>query len=170
MELARRARAELLLLQVAIPLVEYVPGLSPFNRLEPPSITFPDFLREQAQQQLTAAIDRFGSREVAMTPAETYTSRAAGIVLSGAGSNGTLGLASIKQYGGVTLAQDPLEAQHHGMPQSAIAAGEVDFVLPAAEMPQKLIDYCGGVLVALAVAQAPPRTAGCPGGASVAVG
>jgi len=67
-ELARRARAELILLQVAVPLVKYVPGLSPFNRPPPSSIAFPDVLREQAQQQLTATINRYGTREVAITP------------------------------------------------------------------------------------------------------
>jgi len=67
-ELARRAPAELILLHVIVPLVEYVPGLSPFNRPLPSSIAFPDVLREQAQQLLTATISRFGAPEVAMTP------------------------------------------------------------------------------------------------------
>ena len=66
--LARSARAELILLQVVAPPVEYVPGLSPFSRPLPESIQFPDVLREQAQQQLSAAIDRFGTSEVAMRP------------------------------------------------------------------------------------------------------
>jgi len=66
--LASRARAELMLLQVAVPLVDYAPGLSPFNRPIPRSIAFPDLLREQVQQQLAATINRFGTREVAMTP------------------------------------------------------------------------------------------------------
>jgi len=66
-ELARRAQAELILLQVVVPLVEYVPDLSLFNRPLPP-LTFPYVLRERAQQQLTATIERFGMPEVAMTP------------------------------------------------------------------------------------------------------
>jgi nucleotide-binding universal stress UspA family protein len=66
--LASRTLAELMLLQVAVPLVDYVPGLSPFNRPIPTSIAFPDLLREQAQQQLTTTINRFGTREVAITP------------------------------------------------------------------------------------------------------
>jgi nucleotide-binding universal stress UspA family protein len=66
--LAQRARAELILLQVAIPLIEYAPGLSPFNRPVPRSIAFPDLLREQTQQQLATTIKRFATRDVAMTP------------------------------------------------------------------------------------------------------
>jgi len=93
-------------------------------------------LREPQQADRRAPIDVFFR-----TLAETYGSRAAGIVLSGAGSNGTLGLARIKQNGGVTLVQDPLEAEHDSMPQNAIAAGVVDLVLPAAEMPEKLAGY-----------------------------
>jgi nucleotide-binding universal stress UspA family protein len=66
--LARRTQAELMLLQVAVPLVDYVPGLSPFSRPIPTSIAFPDLLREQAQQQLATTIKRFATRDVAMTP------------------------------------------------------------------------------------------------------
>ncbi len=66
--LARRTQAELMLLQVAVPLVDYVPGLSPFSRPIPTSIAFPDLLREQAQQQLATTINRFATGDVAMTP------------------------------------------------------------------------------------------------------
>jgi nucleotide-binding universal stress UspA family protein len=66
--LARRTQAELMLLQVAVPLVDYVPGLSPFSRSIPTSIAFPDLLREQAQQQLATTINRFATRDVAMAP------------------------------------------------------------------------------------------------------
>ena len=55
--------------------------------------------------------------------------RAVGIVLSGAASDGTLGLQEIKAGGGITLAQDPATAHYDGMPRSAIAAGVVDMVL-----------------------------------------
>lgn len=55
---------------------------------------------------------------------------AVGVVLSGTGSDGTLGLTAIKAEGGITIAQDPATAQHDGMPHSAIAAGCVDFVRP----------------------------------------
>src|SRR6266436_1481909 len=62
--------------------------------------------------------------------AEDQRSNAIGIILSGTASDGTLGLAAIKAEGGITFAQDEKSAKFDGMPQSAIAAGCVDFVLP----------------------------------------
>lgn len=62
--------------------------------------------------------------------AEDQGSRSAGVILSGSGSDGTLGLAEIQAQGGVTFAQDESTARHDGMPRSAIASGAVDFVLP----------------------------------------
>src|SRR5690349_7822572 len=55
--------------------------------------------------------------------------RAIGVILSGTGSDGTLGIKEIKAAGGVTFAQDT-SAQQDSMPRSAIASGCVDFVLP----------------------------------------
>jgi len=55
---------------------------------------------------------------------------AIGVILSGSGSDGTLGLKAIKAEGGVTFAQDPKTAAWPAMPASAISAGAVDFVLP----------------------------------------
>ena len=62
--------------------------------------------------------------------AERKGSRAVGVILSGSGSDGTLGMAEIQAQGGVTLAQDETTAKYDGMPHSAIAAGCVDAVLP----------------------------------------
>ena len=62
--------------------------------------------------------------------AKDYGRRAIGIVLSGGASDGTLGTRAIKAKGGITFAQDPRSAKCPGMPQSAISAGHVDFVLP----------------------------------------
>lgn len=67
--------------------------------------------------------------------------RAIGIVLSGTGSDGTLGLVAIKECGGMTMAQAPESAQYDGMPQSAITRGVVDHVLPIAQMPATLLAY-----------------------------
>jgi len=61
--------------------------------------------------------------------AESMHNRAIGVVLSGAASDGTLGLKAIKAEGGITFAQDAT-AKFDGMPRSAIGAGYVDFVLP----------------------------------------
>jgi two-component system CheB/CheR fusion protein len=63
---------------------------------------------------------------------------AIGVVLSGSGSDGTLGLKAIKAEGGVTFAQEPQTAAWPSMPSSAIAAGAVDFVLPAAGIAAEL--------------------------------
>jgi two-component system, chemotaxis family, CheB/CheR fusion protein len=71
--------------------------------------------------------------------AHDRTSRAIGVVLSGTGSDGTLGLAEIKAAGGITFAQDPASAESPEMPASAITAGAVDFVLTPTEIAQELV-------------------------------
>ena len=65
--------------------------------------------------------------------------RSVGIILSGTGSDGTLGLSEIKAAGGVTFAQDERTAQHGAMPHSAIASGAVDLVLPPEEIASRLV-------------------------------
>ena len=71
---------------------------------------------------------------------EVHRERAVGIILSGTGSDGAVGIARIKERGGITLVQSPTDAEFDSMPQNAIATGVVDFVLPASEMPQKLYE------------------------------
>ncbi len=73
--------------------------------------------------------------------AQDQHERAICIVLSGTGSDGTLGLRAVKGEGGMVMAQNPESTEHDGMPRSAIATGLVDFVLPPAEMPAQLIAY-----------------------------
>jgi two-component system, chemotaxis family, CheB/CheR fusion protein len=73
--------------------------------------------------------------------ADTHGAHAAAVVLSGADGDGAIGIQRIKERGGLTIAQDPDEAEHQGMPRSSIATGMVDWVLPVAEMPQRLLDY-----------------------------
>ncbi|MBK1642126.1 chemotaxis protein CheR [Chromatium okenii] len=68
-------------------------------------------------------------------------SKAIGIVLSGTGSDGTLGVRAIKGEGGLVMAQTPDSTEYDGMPRSAIATGLVDYELPPAEMPAQLIAY-----------------------------
>ena len=65
--------------------------------------------------------------------------RAVGVVLSGMGSDGTLGLQAIKSQGGLTLAQSPDSAQFDSMPKSAIAAGCVDIVGLPADLPSHIL-------------------------------
>jgi len=74
------------------------------------------------------------------TLAEVHRERAVAIVLSGTGADGAVGLTRVKEQGGVTLVQAPGDAEHDGMPSAAIRTGAVDFVLPAVEIPQKLIE------------------------------
>jgi two-component system CheB/CheR fusion protein len=64
--------------------------------------------------------------------------QAFGVILSGTGSDGTLGLQAIKAEGGITFAQEKPSAKFDGMPGSAIAAGGVDFVLPPAGIARQL--------------------------------
>ncbi|MEO6246924.1 MAG: chemotaxis protein CheB, partial [Opitutaceae bacterium] len=64
-----------------------------------------------------------------------------GVILSGMGSDGTLGLRAIKEQAGVVLVQDPASAKFDGMPRSAIDAGLADIVAPAEELPEKILAY-----------------------------
>jgi len=79
-DLARRAQAELVVLQAVIPLAAEAPGLSPFARLLPPSVAFPDVLREQAHERLATTINRFGAHEALITPVVVFGSPAEQIV------------------------------------------------------------------------------------------
>lgn len=67
--------------------------------------------------------------------------RAICIILSGTGSDGTLGVRAIKGEGGMVMVQTPESADYDGMPRSAMATGLVDFVSPPAEMPGQLLGY-----------------------------
>lgn len=79
--------------------------------------------------------------------AEDQKERAVGIVLSGTGTDGTLGLKAIKGAGGMAMAQLPESAKHSGMPVSAIATGLMDYVLPPGRLPAQLIAYANGLHV-----------------------
>lgn len=78
--------------------------------------------------------------------AQDQHDRAICIVLSGTGSDGTLGVRAIKGEGGMVMAQTPESTEFDGMPRSAIATGKVDFVLPPNQMPAKLLDYAARTL------------------------
>jgi two-component system CheB/CheR fusion protein len=70
-----------------------------------------------------------------------------GVILSGMGSDGTMGLRSIKEKMGVALVQDPASAKFDSMPKSAIGAGLADIIAPAEDLPGKIIDYLRHALV-----------------------
>jgi two-component system, chemotaxis family, CheB/CheR fusion protein len=81
-----------------------------------------------------AAIDLFFR-----TLAEAYGKDAIAVLLSGAGSDGTLGIGAVKEAGGFVIAQDPAEAEYPDIPRNAINTERVDLVLRLAEMPARLI-------------------------------
>lgn len=72
--------------------------------------------------------------------AEAYREKLIGIVLTGANDDGSSGLRRIKDLGGLTIVQDPGEAEADFMPTAAIEATTVDHVLPLNEISSLLID------------------------------
>lgn len=91
--------------------------------------------------------------------AEDQGSRSVGIVLSGSGSDGALGLAEISNKGGVTFVQDPRTAHFDGMPRSAIQTGLANFILPPEGIAKELVriarsPYLTRVLASLEEAEA----------------
>lgn len=64
-----------------------------------------------------------------------------GVILSGMGSDGTMGLRAIRQAAGATFVQAPADAQFDSMPRSAIEAGIADVIAPAAELAAKILEY-----------------------------
>lgn len=91
--------------------------------------------RNTKKNELNLPIDLFFT-----SLAEIHQSHAIGVVLSGTGSDGTEGLKAIKDNEGITFAQDEGSAAYDGMPNSAVRAGAVDFVLPPEEIPKKLVE------------------------------
>lgn len=89
-----------------------------------------------APRGLHLPIDRFFR-----SLAQEQEDAAIAIVLSGAGSDGTLGMRAVKEVGGMVMAQTPASAEYDSMPQSAIATSLVDYVLPPEEMPAQLLAY-----------------------------
>jgi two-component system CheB/CheR fusion protein len=94
---------------------------------------------------LTRPRERHGTRMpfdfLLRSLAEDCGARAACVILSGTGSDGSIGLKAIHERGGLVIVQDPEEAAHDGMPRSAIMTGVVDLVLPAAEIPAALAKH-----------------------------
>jgi two-component system, chemotaxis family, CheB/CheR fusion protein len=75
------------------------------------------------------------------TLADTHESRAVCVIFSGSGADGSMGLRRIKENNGLVLVQDPAEAEFDEMPLSSIATGLVDYILPVAEMPGRMMAY-----------------------------
>lgn len=90
----------------------------------------------QALRGLRLPIDAF-----LRSLADDRPNMAIGVVLSGMGSDGTLGLGAIKENAGAAFVQAPESAKFDSMPRSAIDAGLADIVAPAGDLPGKIIDY-----------------------------
>jgi two-component system CheB/CheR fusion protein len=73
--------------------------------------------------------------------ADDQDGKAVGIILSGMGNDGTLGIRALKEYTGMAMAQETSTAKFGSMPQSAIATGLVDYIAPAEDLPLRLMDY-----------------------------
>ena len=73
--------------------------------------------------------------------AQSEKDKAICVILSGTGTDGTLGLRAVKEEGGVVIVQDVNQAKFDGMPRSAIGTGLVDVVLPVEKMAQKILNY-----------------------------
>ena len=79
------------------------------------------------------------------TAADAYGPRAIGVVLTGANADGAAGLRHVKRRGGYAIAQDPSTAAGPAMPRAAIAAVDVDAVLPIEAIAGRLVQLCAGV-------------------------
>lgn len=93
--------------------------------------------------------------------ANAYGPRAMGVVLSGTGSDGSIGMRALKEKGGFVIAQDPSEAGYDGMPRSAILTGVVDRVLRVADIATALLEHDRD-LNAMPEQVPPPQQAGPP--------
>src|SRR5205823_1065566 len=92
-------------------------------------------LRTMTPRSRSMTIDDFF-----LSLAEDQSDNAIGIILSGSGSDGTVGLRAIKEAGGLTFAQAAASSGFDSMPRSAAASGSVDFVLPVEDIPTRLVE------------------------------
>jgi len=94
-------------------------------------------------------LDHVGNGTSVRTPIDTFLrslaedqgANAACVILSGTGTDGTLGLKAVKEHGGICLVQDPDEAKYDGMPRAALSTDLVDVVAPAGALGERLSTY-----------------------------
>ena len=91
--------------------------------------------------------------------AQDQRDRAIGIILSGTGADGTFGVRAIKGENGLIIVQNPESAEFDGMPRSALGTGVVDYEMPPAEMPAKLLAYVAHFAGRRHLQEAPPNKA-----------
>jgi len=75
------------------------------------------------------------------TLAQSRMAHAVSVILSGTGADGSMGMKRVKEMGGICIVQEPNEAEYSDMPRHSIATGLVDYALPVAEIPAKIIAY-----------------------------
>lgn len=78
-----------------------------------------------------------------LSMADDLQEKGVGVLLSGTGTDGTLGLKAVKEKGGAIFIQEPSSAKFDSMPRSAIEAGLADVVSPAESLPSKIISFLG---------------------------
>ncbi|MFN8485993.1 MAG: CheR family methyltransferase [Caldilineaceae bacterium] len=88
-----------------------------------------------------APVDRCFQALAQAAKTRTVDAPISAVVLAGTGADGALGLTHIKAVGGLTAMQDPLDTEETGWPAQTLAPEEVDLVLPAAELPAKVVEY-----------------------------
>ncbi len=148
---------ELLSKQTAMPVREATNGM----RVEPSRVYV---IPPNATMTLAGDELRLGPRENSPVPhmaidsfmrslAKEKGPRAIGVILSGSGTDGTLGIAEIQAQGGVTFAQDETTAKYASMPRSAAASGCVDYVLPPKGISKELARIARHPYIAKAAAE-----------------
>jgi two-component system, chemotaxis family, CheB/CheR fusion protein len=80
--------------------------------------------------------------------AESQKSRAVSVILSGTGADGSMGMKRVKEWGGLCIAQEPGDAEYADMPRAAIATSMVDYVLPASQIPGRIVAYASRAITA----------------------
>ncbi|MFP7673994.1 PAS domain-containing protein [Marivita sp. S0852] len=133
--LAAHAKVDVRQIQDGDPIqadVVHVIPPGPFLEISDGRFKLHDHAREEG---VRTPIDRFFT-----SLANESGRKAFGIVLSGTGSDGTLGVRAIKSAGGATMVQESKSARFPGMPDSAAATGLVDFVLRPSDMPDRILD------------------------------
>ncbi|MBI3995207.1 MAG: chemotaxis protein CheB, partial [Nitrospirae bacterium] len=96
-----------------------------------------DLTPKNDSDKYTPSVDR-----MMISAAEVYAGRILGILLTGMGSDGKLGMKTIKEKGGATIAEAEETSVVFGMPKEAIAIGVIDKVLPLHRIPAEVIRCC----------------------------
>ena len=145
----RSLMAEILSRRTALPVKEAAEGdelhagrayVAPPNRH---LLVNPDRTLSLTQTQLVHFV-RPSADLLFESTAASFKERAIAVVLSGSGSDGSMGVKAIKKMGGTVIVQDAKNAEFTGMPEAALATGLADFVLPLAEIAPALQKLCAG--------------------------